>query len=112
MSIQTIATWIGVITGGATFLGVMLRYVVLGIRAITLASNNLNTIMTNHLPHIYEELKSINTKLYDIRGEHETREDLFSHTRGGREYQVGLQPHFHEHGVVDGGSPGSVETGE
>ena len=71
-----ILVYSGVITAIGV-IGAGMKYGYEIIRAFIISYNNINLIMTNHLPHIYEELRSINDKLYYLRGsqDHEIRED-------------------------------------
>lgn len=65
--------------------------------------NDVNVILTNHLPHIYQRLGE--EKL-------EVRQDSVSVTRGNREYSQQFGLNTHEPGTSNGGQPGSVANSE
>lgn len=65
--------------------------------------NDVNVILTNHLPHIYQRLGE--EKL-------EVRQDSVSVTRGNRDYIQQFGPDPLQPGISDGGQPGSVADHE
>ena len=103
---------LSMLCGILVVLGGLVKYVWLMIQTVILTINNVDKVMTNHIPHIYTKLEEIDGKLFTLaRGQHEAREDSLGHVRGDRVDFPGVEPKPFIEGVGNGGNEGRLETG-